>query len=108
MEEVIKLRKRVRDRLRENAEVVGTDEAFFEDEKEKQKLLDLYNEKSGILDGDADNEVDLASFAYQIWKNATDRNPELQKTIPSLSPVVYATKAFVPSTKKPSAFNWST
>jgi superfamily II DNA or RNA helicase len=102
VEEVIKLRKRVRDRLRENAEVVGTDEAFFEDEKEKQKLLDLYNEKSGILDGDADNEVDLASFAYQIWKNATDRNPELQKTIPSLSPVVYATKAFVPSTKKPS------
>lgn len=101
VEEVIKLRKRVRDRLRENAEVVGTDEAFFEDEKEKQKLLDLYNEKSGILDGDADNEVDLASFAYQIWKNATDRNPELQKIIPSLSPVVYSTKAYVPSVKKP-------
>lgn len=101
VEEVIKLRKRVRDRLRENAEVVGTDEAFFEDEKEKQKLLDLYNEKSGILDGDADNEVDLASFAYQIWKNATDSNPELLKTIPSLSPVVYATKAFAPSAKKP-------
>lgn len=101
VEEVIKLRKRVRDRLRENAEVVGTDEAFFEDEKEKQKLLDLYNEKSGILDGDADNEVDLASFAYQIWKNATDGNPELQKIIPSLSPVVYSTKAYVPSPKKP-------
>ena len=101
VEEVIKLRKRVRDRLKENAEVVGTDEAFFEDEKEKQKLLDLYNEKSGILDGDADNEVDLASFAYQIWKNATDSNPELLKTIPGLSPVVYATKAFAPSAKKP-------
>lgn len=101
VEEVIKLRKRVRDRLRENAEVVGTDEAFFEDENEKRKLVDLYNEKSGILDGDADNEVDLASFAYQIWKNATDRNPELNNTIPGLSPVVYATKPFVPSPKKP-------
>ena len=37
-----------------NAEVVGTDEAFFEDEREREKLLDLYNEKAGILDGDAE------------------------------------------------------
>ena len=38
--------------LKENAEVVGTDEAFFEDEGERQKLADLYNENAGILDGD--------------------------------------------------------
>jgi Helicase conserved C-terminal domain len=73
VENLIRLRARVRQRLHENAEVVGTDEAFFEDEREKQKLLDLYNENAGILDGDADTEVDLASYAYQIWKNAADR-----------------------------------
>jgi len=53
----------------------------------------LYNEKSGILDEeDGDSEVDLASFAFQIWKNATDETPELKKTIPNLPNVIYATK----------------
>jgi hypothetical protein len=37
--------------------VVGTDEAFFEDEKEKKKLLDLYHEKAGILDDDDDRKL---------------------------------------------------
>ena len=51
VENLIRLRGRVRQRLHENAEVVGTDEAFFEDEQERQELLGLYNEKAGILDG---------------------------------------------------------
>ena len=101
VENLIRLRARVRQRLHENAEVVGTDEAFFEDEREREKLLDLYHEKSGILDGDADTEVDLASYAYQIWKNAIDRSPELQKIIPSLAPVVFATRAHRASPAKP-------
>jgi hypothetical protein len=101
VEELIRLRARVRSRLKENAEVVGTDEAFFEDDSEKRKLVDLYNEKSGILDGDADNEVDLASYAYQIWKNATDANPSLKSTIESLPEVVYSTKEHPTDSKRP-------
>jgi superfamily II DNA or RNA helicase len=101
VENLIRLRARVRQRLHENAEVVGTDEAFFEDEKERQKLLDLYHEKAGILDGEAETEVDLASYAYQIWKNAIDRQPELQKTIPALPPVVFSTKAHGETEGKP-------
>jgi hypothetical protein len=54
--------------------------------------MDIYNEKSGILDDDDDGEVDLSSRAYQIWKNATDANPELKTIIPSLSNVVYSSK----------------
>lgn len=96
VERLIQLRSRVRQRLKENAEVVGTDEAFFEDEGKRQDLIDLYNEKAGILDGDADTEVDLASYAYQIWKNAIDANPAPQKAIPELPSVVYSTKAYVP------------
>jgi hypothetical protein len=92
VDRIINLRGRVRQRLRENAEVVGTDETFFEDDGNDQVILDLYNEKAGILDGDADTEVDLASQAYQIWKNATDRDPSLLKTIPDLPPVVYSTR----------------
>ena len=101
IERLIRLRSRVRQRLKENAEVVGTDEAFFEDDSEKQKLLDLYNEKSGILDGDADTEVDLASYAYQIWKNATAANPSLKAAIESMPEVVFSTKAHVPTPRRP-------
>jgi superfamily II DNA or RNA helicase len=93
VERIIRLRSRVRQRLRENAEVVGTDESFFEDEKNDQVIRDLFTEKSGILDDPADNEVDLASLAYQIWKNAIDRDPALQKLIPEMPNLVYSTKS---------------
>jgi len=93
VERIIRLRARVRQRLQENAEVVGTDEAFFEDGRNDQAVLDLYHEKAGILDGDADTEVDLASYAYQIWKNAITADPSLQKIIPELPPVVYSSRA---------------
>lgn len=92
VERVIRLRNRVRRRLQENAEVVGTDESFFEDDADDSLILDLYNEKAGILDGDGDTEVDLASYAYQIWKNAIDADPKLQKLISELPDVVYSTR----------------
>jgi hypothetical protein len=92
VERLIRLRSRVRQRLHENAEVVGTDETFFEDEKHDPTILDLFTEKSGVLDDADDNEVDLASQAYQIWKNATDRNPGLKKTVPDLPNVIFSTK----------------
>jgi len=92
VERIIRLRSRVRQRLKENAEVVGTDEEFFEDDAKGQPIVDLYNEKAGILDGEADSEVDLASYAYQIWKNAIDANPALLKTISDLPDVVYSSR----------------
>ena len=95
------MRARVRQRLNENAEVVGTDESFFEDDPNKQVFRDLFTEKAGILDGDMDTEVDLASYAYQIWKNAISADPSLQKTIPDLPPVVFATRPHQPTGKEP-------
>jgi hypothetical protein len=100
VEQIINLRRRVRQRLRENAEVVGSDESFFEGDTNDQPILDLYNENSGILE-EADAEVDLASYAYQIWKNAIDKNPKLQKLIADLPNVVYSTKAHEPATEQP-------
>jgi len=99
---IIRLRERVRQRLKENQEVVGADEFFFEDQRDEVKALnDLYTEKAGILDGEADNEVDLASYAYQIWKNAVDANPELEKIVPDLPPVVYSSRPWKPTPEKP-------
>ncbi|MDD4025348.1 MAG: helicase-related protein [Kiritimatiellae bacterium] len=96
VERIIRLRSRVSQRLQENAEVVGADEAFFEDQNDAQAVRDLFTEKAGILDGDEDVEVDLASYAYQIWKNAIDRDPDLEKTIPAMPNVVYSTKPWPP------------
>lgn len=101
VEQIIRLRSRVRQRLQENAEVVGTDEMFFEDDRNDQAVLDLYNEKSGILDGETDTEVDLASYAYQIWKNATDADPSLKNTIPNLPLIAYSARAYTPTPQSP-------
>ena len=101
VERIIQLRARVRSRLQENAEVVGTDEAFFEDDQNDQAVLDLYNEKSGILDGDSDTEVDLASYAYQIWKNACRADSKLETIIPNLPSVVYSAKKHHPAAAGP-------
>jgi len=97
VERIIRLRERLRVRLRENAEVVGTDEAFFEDDVNPQPLIDLYHEQAGVLDIEVDTEVDLVSHAYQIWKNATDANPSLRPIIEGLPNVVYAAKAHPPA-----------
>jgi len=97
---IIRLRERVRRRLRQNAEVVGSDEAFFEDDMDEKATLDLYNEKSGILE-ETDNEVDLASYAYQIWKNALDADPKLKKIVEDLPNVVFSTKPHKPTADQP-------
>lgn len=101
VERIINLRSRVQQRLRENAEVVGTDETFFENDTNQQPLVNLYNEKAGILDGDDDTEVDLASYAWQIWKNAIDREPRLEQIIPDLPNVVYSTRPHDPTLDHP-------
>lgn len=94
VEALIQLRARIRQRLKENAEVVGTDEEFFEGgQEEANTLRDLYTEQSGVLD-DKDDEVDLASYAWQIWKQATQDDPDLARAVESLPPVVYSAKAF--------------
>jgi superfamily II DNA or RNA helicase len=90
IEKIIRLRRRLSERIEQNAEVVGSDETFFEGDP--INIVDLYNEKAGILDDEDDSEVDLASYAFQIWKNALDKNPELEKIIPSMPNVVYSTK----------------
>lgn len=95
IEAIINLRGRLTLRIRENAEVVGADEVFFEGDP--INLQDLYSEKSGILDDEDDTEIDLASYAYQIWKNAIDADPKLKKLIPDMPNVIYGTREIAPA-----------
>lgn len=97
---MINLRGRLRQRLHENAEVVGTDEAFFEGSSD-QVLLDLYHEKSSIFDEEEDNEVDLTSEAFQIWQNAIDADPLLKRKIEQMPNVIYSTRPHKPTSLEP-------
>jgi superfamily II DNA or RNA helicase len=101
VERIIDLRGRVRRRLQQNAEVVGADEAFFEDETDEQTILNLYHERAGILDGDPDGEVDLASHAYQIWKNAINADPRLERAVTNLPDVVFSSRHHAPIAQRP-------
>ena len=95
IETIIRLRSRLNKRINENANVVGSDEVFFEGNE--KNLMNLYNEQSGILDQEeGDSDVDLSSQAYQIWQKAIKSNPKLKEIIPALSDMIYATKAAAP------------
>ena len=100
VERIIDLRGRVRERLKENAEVVGADEAFFEDD-DSQAIINLYHERAGILDGDPEGDVDLASHAYQIWKNAIGADPSLEKFVADLPDVVFSSRKHAPIARRP-------
>lgn len=93
IERIIRLRSRLKSRLEQSDEVLGSpDELFFDNQKVRSQLEGLYSEQSGILDEEEDGEVDLASYAYQIWKNAIDADPKLINLIQEMPNVVYATK----------------
>lgn len=103
VENIIRLRRRLSDRLRENEEVVGSDESFFEDQtpQDEESLRSLYNEKSGILDEPEDDEVDLTSEAYEAWAQAIKDNPDLRRIVENMPDVVFATKRHHPPEDKP-------
>ncbi|NLE99678.1 MAG: SWF/SNF helicase family protein, partial [Anaerolineales bacterium] len=97
VERLLRLRARLRQRLRENAEVVGSDEVYFEDEANPDGFIDLYAGKAGSLDERDEGEVDLVSEADAIWRRAIEQDPSLEKQVTGLPPVVYATKGWTPS-----------
>ncbi len=85
VERIIQLRRRLFTRLQQNQEVVGTDESFF-GEASAEKLRDLYTEKAGTLDDDADDEdIDLASQALQVWNSASKKDQEEAKALPPIT-----------------------
>jgi superfamily II DNA or RNA helicase len=90
VERIIRLRQRLTHRLQQNQEVIGTDESFFGEEA-AARLRDLYTEKAGTLDEEgADEDIDLASLALQVWNSASTED---QKAALELPPIVSATRA---------------
>ena len=90
VEKVIGLRRRIRRRLRENAVVLGSDEAFFGDDGEQRVIEGLYDEQAHP--DDPSDDVDWTSLAYEIWRKATNDDPTLRQRVEDLPDVVYATR----------------
>jgi len=102
VERIIQLRTRVRQRLRNNGELMGSDEEFFDDEKTKAALVNLYTETSGALDdADDDGDVDFSSYALSLWNQAISHDPELEALIPALPLAAYSTKSHDPAPGSP-------
>ena len=88
IENIIALRERLQNRLGENAELIGSDETFFEGDT--INLKQAYDETMSLEE--TDDETDLISRAYDIWRQATKDNPALRKRIEKLPDVVYSAR----------------
>ena len=91
VEDEINLRGRIRERLGENAQLLGSDESFFGDPTERQVISGVYDESSSYGLSGID-EVDPVSMAYEIWRHASDNHPDLAQQVALLPNVVYSTK----------------
>ena len=92
IEEEIDLRERIRARLGENAQLLGSDEAFFGDTTEVQAISGVYDESSDHGQADAD-DVDPVSMAYEIWRRASEEDQDRAQRVAELPNVVYSTKS---------------
>ena len=92
IEKIITLRARLLQRIRDNSELIGGDEHFFDDDKrtQEQYLRDLY--AGAVQLEETDDETDLLSRAYDIWRQATQDNAKLAETIKQLPDVIYSAK----------------
>ena len=103
VERIIRLHERIRRRQRQEGEVIGSDEMFIEGDpvKELPLLRDLYNGKSGVLDQEDQSDIDISSYAYQIWQNAVKNNPALAEIIEGLPNVIYSTRPYQSANGRP-------
>ena len=88
IEKVINLRERLDQRMEQAGEVVGADERFFEGDV--IKLEQVYDEAISLEE--KEDETDLISRAYDIWRQAIKDDPELENKINALPHVVYSAK----------------
>jgi superfamily II DNA or RNA helicase len=77
----IGLRQRLQKRLIEAGAVLGADDRFFGSENEAQDVSDLLTGNNAALEKDDTNDVDPASYAYEIWREAIEADPTLHDRV---------------------------
>ena len=92
VEEQIRLRQRIKERLGAAAEAFGSDEKFFGGDREVKILDDLYKGKISDDDSDDETEVDSASEAWLVWSNALDKHPVSTAKVLRMQDMVHSTR----------------
>lgn len=92
IEEQIRLRQRIKERLGAAAEAFGSDEKFFGGDKEVKILDDLYKGRVNEDDSDDEAEVDSVSEAWLVWSNALDKHPQITARVLRLQDMIHSTR----------------
>ena len=90
VEQVLRLRTRIHERLAKNAATFGSDEQFFGTEEETQKISDLF--QGALPEEQTGEDVDAGSRAFEFWNQATSDMPQLQNKIENLPDLIDATR----------------
>jgi superfamily II DNA or RNA helicase len=94
VEQALRLRQRIRQRLGDNAAAFGSDERFFGDDREVNLLDDLYKGVVPVedeLDQD-EGEADAVSEAWLVWSRVKDTAPRLAAKILKMQDMVHSTR----------------
>lgn len=92
VESVLKLRQRIAQRLTSSGDIIGGFDQLIEGLVDETAVVDVYTERSKIYE-ETDNDVDMASYCYQIWQQATMTNRTLEQSIPNLPAQIRSAKA---------------
>ena len=92
VENVLKLRERIRFRLETNAKVFGSDERFFGTKDETATIEGLYNGDLRDDEFDVDSDNDASSIAYEVWMNAAAEDPDRAERVKIMPDLVDATR----------------
>lgn len=92
IEEQIRLRQRIKERLGAAAEAFGSDEKFFGGDREVKILDDLYKGRVSDDDSDDEAEVDSVSEAWLVWSNALDKHPETTAKVLRMQDMIHSTR----------------
>ena len=92
IEQQIKLRKRIKERLGAAAEAFGSDEKFFGGDREIKVLDDFYKGRLTDDDSDDEAEADSVSEAWLVWSTAQDQFPAITEKVLKMQDMIHSTR----------------
>ena len=92
IEQQIRLRQRIKDRLGASAEAFGSDEKFFGGDREIKILDDFYKGRVTDDDSDEEAEADSVSEAWLVWSTAQEQFPAITAKVLHMQDMVHSTR----------------
>lgn len=97
VENVLKLRARISNRLAASAQAFGSDEQFFGSADEIRDLDEILSGKADVEE--SDDDVDSSSLAFEIWNRATEEHHVLTERVIAMPDLVSSTRPLSPEDK---------